>query len=495
MHSTPLVVKDTIVIGSSMKEGMTVVTRQQHQGLSRAPSTRGPARRSGSSTRFRAPASSATTRWENEFLGDNGNVGVWTQITADEDAGLVYLPVETPTSDYLRRPSARQQPVRREPRRRRSEDRRPQVALPVRPSSDLEFRHTRRRRSSPTSRSTANPSRPSPSPEQARMALRVRSHHGAARLAHRGEAGSAVRRARRKDVADAAASRPSLPAYARNSLLPGHLIDFTPEHESAGARTAEALSLGTVAVRSRGARECERTPWRHRCRARPRTGRARRYDPETHTVYAQASNNGFSARSLAPMPAGFLTFDTARAWRDVRSARRSAQASARRLIHRLPVDVDAARRNRQPAPAPAPAGGAAPAAAPEGGGGLNIQGLPIVKPPYGVVTAVNLDRGEIMWQVPHGDTPDAIRNHPLLRGMNIGKTGQNGTRRLHGHQDARDFGRRPGHLPPGRPRGAMLHAYDKKTRTAGRRSLDAGAAKRFADDLRRRRQARSSSSP
>ena len=56
-----------------------------------------------------------------------------------------------------------------------------------------------------------------------------------------------------------------------------------------------------------------------------------------------------------------------------------------------------------------------------------MQGLSIVKPPYGVLTAVNLDRGEIVWQVPHGDTPDNIRTHPALKGLNIGKTGQPGT--------------------------------------------------------------------
>jgi quinoprotein glucose dehydrogenase len=37
---------------------------------------------------------------ENESWAETGNAGVWTQITVDEEAGLVYLPVETPTSDY-----------------------------------------------------------------------------------------------------------------------------------------------------------------------------------------------------------------------------------------------------------------------------------------------------------------------------------------------------------------------------------------------------------
>ena len=54
----------------------------------------------GRSTRFPGPASSATRAWLDNSWAINGNVGVWTQISVDEDLGLVYLPVETPTSDY-----------------------------------------------------------------------------------------------------------------------------------------------------------------------------------------------------------------------------------------------------------------------------------------------------------------------------------------------------------------------------------------------------------
>src|SRR5205823_5527038 len=84
-----------------------------------------------------------------------------------------------------------------------------------------------------------------------------------------------------------------------------------------------------------------------------------------------------------------------------------------------------------PTPPPAAAGGAAAGgrggAPPAGGGfGATVQGLSIVKPPYGVVVGINLDKGELMWSTPHGDTPDAVRNHPALRGMNIPKTGQSG---------------------------------------------------------------------
>jgi quinoprotein glucose dehydrogenase len=44
------------------------------------------------------------------------------------------------------------------------------------------------------------------------------------------------------------------------------------------------------------------------------------------------------------------------------------------------------------------------------------EALPINKPPYGTLTAIDLNTGEHRWQVPLGDTP-AIRNHPLLRGV------------------------------------------------------------------------------
>ena len=47
---------------------------------------------------------------------------------------------------------------------------------------------------------------------------------------------------------------------------------------------------------------------------------------------------------------------------------------------------------------------------------LNVDGIPLVKPPWGRITAIDLKVGEIVWQIPHGETPDNIRNHPLLTG-------------------------------------------------------------------------------
>ena len=48
------------------------------------------------------------------------------------------------------------------------------------------------------------------------------------------------------------------------------------------------------------------------------------------------------------------------------------------------------------------------------------SGLPLTKPPYGRVTAIDLNEGVILWQVPHGDGP---RDHPLLKDLNLPRLG------------------------------------------------------------------------
>ena len=78
-------------------------------------------------------------------------------------------------------------------------------------------------------------------------------------------------------------------------------------------------------------------------------------------------------------------------------------------------------------------GSAAPRTGTGGGGGgegagpgLTVQGLPLVKPPYGSISAIDLNKGEILWQIANGDTPDNIRDNPALKGLNIPRTGRPG---------------------------------------------------------------------
>src|SRR5215204_6166209 len=99
IHSTPAIVGDVVIIGSSFREGATVSTHNNTKGLVRAFDVR-----TGKQLwRFNTipnPGEYGHDTWANDSWALNGNAGVWTQISADEELGLVYLPVESPTSDH-----------------------------------------------------------------------------------------------------------------------------------------------------------------------------------------------------------------------------------------------------------------------------------------------------------------------------------------------------------------------------------------------------------
>ena len=98
LHATPTVVKDVVIIGSSFKEGTQVATHNNTKGLVRAFDVR-TGKLLWTFNTIPRPGEFGNDTWENESWATNGNTGVWTQITADEELGLVYLPVEDPTSD------------------------------------------------------------------------------------------------------------------------------------------------------------------------------------------------------------------------------------------------------------------------------------------------------------------------------------------------------------------------------------------------------------
>ncbi|MEO7191660.1 MAG: pyrroloquinoline quinone-dependent dehydrogenase [Vicinamibacterales bacterium] len=56
--------------------------------------------------------------------------------------------------------------------------------------------------------------------------------------------------------------------------------------------------------------------------------------------------------------------------------------------------------------------------------GLGPQGLPLVKGPWGRITAIDLNTGNHLWMIPNGGAPDVVKNHPALAGMDLGPTGR-----------------------------------------------------------------------
>src|SRR5215510_13967035 len=99
LHSTPIVVGDVAIIGMAMKEGMTVVTHNNVKGQVRAFNVR-TGKQIWAFHTIPKPGEFGGDTWLDNSWATNGNTGVWTQITVDEELGLVYLPVESPTSDF-----------------------------------------------------------------------------------------------------------------------------------------------------------------------------------------------------------------------------------------------------------------------------------------------------------------------------------------------------------------------------------------------------------
>jgi quinoprotein glucose dehydrogenase len=89
--------------------------------------------------------------------------------------------------------------------------------------------------------------------------------------------------------------------------------------------------------------------------------------------------------------------------------------------------------------------------------------LPLGKPPYGRISAIDLNKGEMLWQIAHGETPDNIRNHPALKGLSIPRTGRPGLIGTLATKTLVIAGEGGYFTLPSGARGAMLRAYDKAT--------------------------------
>ena len=101
-----------------------------------------------------------------------------------------------------------------------------------------------------------------------------------------------------------------------------------------------------------------------------------------------------------------------------------------------------------------------------GGGARGPQGLPLIKPPWGRITALDLNKGEIAWQVPHGDS---FQDHPIIKELNLGPLGSSYSTGLAGagtmvtktlliaNQS------RPRDRASGRAESGYLRAFDKAT--------------------------------
>ena len=98
-QGAPVVGRDVVIIGASFKEGTAPKSYKNNKGYVRGFDVR-TGKRLWTFHTIPKQGEPGYDTWLNGSAEYTGNTGVWTQLTVDEELGLVYLPVESPTGDY-----------------------------------------------------------------------------------------------------------------------------------------------------------------------------------------------------------------------------------------------------------------------------------------------------------------------------------------------------------------------------------------------------------
>jgi quinoprotein glucose dehydrogenase len=421
LHAAPTVAGDTIIIGAAHLAGGVPKSKRNVKGYIRGFDVRTGKRLWIFHTIPKVGEFGRDT-WEGDAADVAGNTGVWGQISVDEELGMVYLPVEMPTGDYYG-------------------GHRPGNALFAESIVALDLKTGQRK-----------------------WHYQL-VHHGIwdwdipcapilVDFPFNGRMVKAVAQPTKQSILyvfDRVTGQPiwpiteipvpagdvpgekysptqpmpsKPPAYGRNGTSVDELIDFTPELRAEAIKVAAKYKMGPlftppVLSKSEG-------PWATLVAGCCQGGTGwpgGSYDPQTHMVYAPTWG-AVGTIGLVPPEAG-------------RSDMNYVQGMA-------------------------PAAGRTP-------GGPTVQGLPLFKPPYMSITAIDLNKGEIAWSVAHGETPDNVRNHPALKGLNIPRTGRGGLLGVLTTATLVIAGERGTFTNAQGREGALLRAYDKAT------GKDAGA--------------------
>jgi quinoprotein glucose dehydrogenase len=445
LHATPAVTRDGVVmIGSAFLEGGTPKTHNNTKGLVRGYDVRTGKRLWTFNTIPRAGEFGADT-WEKDSWAVNGNVGVWNQIAVDEELGLAYLPVETPSSDFYGglRPGNNLFAESIVAVDYRTGQRRWHFQLVHHPVWNMDIA------AAPILVDLNVGGKP----------VKAVAAMGKQAMLYLFDRVTGVpvfpieeRPVPQSDVPGEKTSptqpfptRP--PPYDHQGVTLDNLIDFTPELHAEALKIAAHYKIGPIFTpppvsRAEGPiagfRSSGGTNWP-----------GGTFDPETHIAYVP---------SFTAMPILGLLPPPSREFSDLPYVSGNAITGVR-YISGPGENVGADAVSTAPA--------ARPSSTTTNDEGVNAnatpQGLPLLKPPYGRITAIDLDRGEFVWQVPHGETPDSVRNHPALKGLTIPRTGQSGAVGALVTKTLIVAGDPLATTAPNRPRGAMLRAYDKKT--------------------------------
>jgi quinoprotein glucose dehydrogenase len=461
-QAAPVIAKDVVIIGSAFLDGGAPASRSNAKGYIRGFDVHTGKRLWIFHTIPQKGEFGADT-WLNGSNEWTGNAGAWTQFSVDEELGLAYLPIELPTADTYG-------------------GNRPGNGLFGESLVCVDLKTGKRKWHYQLVHHGLWDMDVAPPPILADITVNGKTIKAIAQPTKQSMlyvldrvTGQPVwpieeRAVEKGDVPGEwySPTQPfptKPPAYDRNGISVDDLIDFTPELRAEALTLIKKYKIGPVftpGVLSKADGPLATLTLGTNNGGTNWAGGS--YDPESHLLFVSSCSSCLVPIGIVPVPKdvsdmGYFGGQAGQPAR-VRDGGTGAYAGADALAA-IPPAGRAGGRGAAPA-----RGGPVPGAG-EGPGlraGTTVRGLPLIKPPYGRFTAIDLDRGEIKWQIPFGPTPDTVKNSPVLKGMNIPPTGETGlsvgsvvTKTLVIAGDGLVS------TTPSGARGALLHAYDKQT--------------------------------
>jgi quinoprotein glucose dehydrogenase len=444
LNATPLVAGDVIVVGAAHRFSGSPRTMNNTRGYVRGFDVK-TGKRLWIFHTVPKPGEYGYDTWLEQSADRNGNTGAWAQFSADLDLGLVYIPVEMPTGDYYG-------------------GNRPGNTLFDESLVALDIKTGRRKWHYQITHHGIWDYDPPCAPVLYDVVLNRRRVRALALPTKQAflfvlnrETGEPIwpieERAVPQSTVPNERTSPTQPfptkplPFDRQGVSVDDLIDFTPALRAQALEVIKKYKIGPMYTPPSlsnvdGPLATIMVP--------ADTGGANwpgaSFDPETNRLYVHSHTIAYLAGIVPANPA---TSDFGYVAGQARAGGAGARGAA----------------------APAAASDAAPARGlggpPSGGrGGATVQGLPLIKPPYDRITAYDMKTGDILWQKTHSSTPDDIKNHPALQGVNLPpRLGQPG-RTFIGTLTTKTLviaGEGGVHRNEAGDRVALLRAYDKAT--------------------------------
>jgi len=415
LHATPVVAGDTVIVGAAHRPGGTPKSKTNVKGFVRGFDIHTGKRLWIFHTIPRSNEFGYDT-WEKDSASYTGNAGVWGQISVDPDLGMAFLPVELPTGDYYggHRPGNNLFGESVVAVDLKTGQRKWHYQLVHHGIWDMDIP------CAPMLVDITIDGRPvkalAQPTKQAFLYVFDRVTGKPIWPIEERPVEQSTVPGEKTSPTQPFPTKP--PAYDRQGMTLDDLIDFTPELHAEAVKLASKYKLGPIFTP--GVVSKPEGPYATLAMATAGGGTnwaGGSYDPETHIAY---------------IPSQRIT-------------------TAIGLVPGEPSKTDMAFM----------AGSAAPRTTPLAEGaasGLNVQHLPLVKPPYGSISAIDLNKGEILWQIANGDTPDDIKKNPALKGLDIPRTGRPGVFGVLVTKTLVICGERSAGKSP-----TMLRAYDKAT--------------------------------